>query len=161
MRYLWHDSLTRSDSFALPFRIMSAVGPIRTGLCQPCSRMLMKKRTSSRQAAEAPRDADSPAEPAESGKAPARAPSRPRGAAKSVGPRTPLEETVLHASPGTRTASTKPQERDIEVDPLVGQRVGQYHIESIVGRGSMARVYKARHLGLGAPLRSQGDGPRA
>ena len=111
--------------------------------------MLMKKRTSSRQAAEAPRDADSPAEPAESGKAPARSPSRPRGAAKSVGPRTPLEETVLHASPGTRTASTKPQERDIEVDPLVGQRVGQYHIESIVGRGSMARVYKARHLGLG------------
>ena len=92
---------------------------------------------------------DSPAEPAESGKGPARAPSRPRVGAKSVGPRTPLEETVLHASPGTRTASAKPQERDIEVDPLVGQRVGQYHIESIVGRGSMARVYKARHLGLG------------
>ena len=32
---------------------------------------------------------------------------------------------------------------------LLGRKVGQYRIESIVGKGSMARVYKARHLELG------------
>ena len=40
-------------------------------------------------------------------------------------------------------------ETDVLSDSLLGRRVGQYQIESLVGRGSMARVYKARHLGLG------------
>ena len=31
---------------------------------------------------------------------------------------------------------------------LIGQTVSCYRIESLLGRGSMARVYKARHLGL-------------
>ena len=56
----------------------------------------------------------------------------------------------MHASPGTRTAANRGrQEREIELDSLVGRKIGQYDIESMVGRGSMARVYKARHLGLG------------
>src|SRR5262249_33068947 len=33
-------------------------------------------------------------------------------------------------------------------DALLGRRLGQYRIESMLGQGSMARVYKARHLGL-------------
>jgi eukaryotic-like serine/threonine-protein kinase len=33
-------------------------------------------------------------------------------------------------------------------DELVGGRLSQYRIESHLGRGSMARVFKARHLGL-------------
>jgi serine/threonine-protein kinase len=35
-----------------------------------------------------------------------------------------------------------------EVAALLGRRLGQYHVESILGRGSMACVYKAKHLRL-------------
>src|SRR5262249_9363513 len=38
--------------------------------------------------------------------------------------------------------------RRVVADRLIGQRVGHYRIESALGRGSMAWVYKARHLGL-------------
>jgi serine/threonine-protein kinase len=34
---------------------------------------------------------------------------------------------------------------------LVNRRIGQYKISSVLGRGSMACVYKARHLGLHRP----------
>ena len=62
---------------------------------------------------------------------------------------TKLEETVVHASPGTRTQKSRLHDQEPEPEPLVGRTIGQYVIESLVGRGSMARVYKARHLGLG------------
>jgi serine/threonine protein kinase len=35
------------------------------------------------------------------------------------------------------------------VDDLIHQTLGQYKLESVVGRGSMGRVYRAEHLGLG------------
>jgi serine/threonine protein kinase len=38
-----------------------------------------------------------------------------------------------------------------EVDDLIGQSLGQYRIEAVVGRGTMARVYRAEHLGLARP----------
>jgi eukaryotic-like serine/threonine-protein kinase len=34
------------------------------------------------------------------------------------------------------------------VDALLGRRLGQYYVESVVGRGSMACVYQAKHLRL-------------
>jgi serine/threonine-protein kinase len=38
--------------------------------------------------------------------------------------------------------------RRFDPDALLGRRLGEYRIESILGRGSMACVYKAQHLGL-------------
>jgi eukaryotic-like serine/threonine-protein kinase len=110
--------------------------------------MLMKKRTPTRNATGAPRDAVSPAQQAGSAKAPGRGQTNLRRD-PNVAVATKLEETVVHASPGIRTEKTKAHERGDLVESLVGRTIGQYHIESLVGRGSMARVYKARHLGLG------------
>ncbi len=56
-----------------------------------------------------------------------------------------MEETVVHRS----TAGRRKVERSrSDVDTLLGRRVGQYRVESVLGRGSMACVFKARHLGL-------------
>lgn len=38
-----------------------------------------------------------------------------------------------------------------EVDDLANQTLGQYRLGEVAGRGSMARVYRAEHLGLGRP----------
>lgn len=38
-----------------------------------------------------------------------------------------------------------------DVDDLIDQTLGQYKMESVVGRGTMGRVYRAEHLGLGRP----------
>jgi serine/threonine-protein kinase len=48
-----------------------------------------------------------------------------------------------------------PEERD-----LVGQTIGQYRLEEIVGRGSMGRVYRAEHLGLHRPCAIKVMNPR-
>jgi serine/threonine-protein kinase len=108
--------------------------------------MLMKKRIRSRQALESPRDAVLPALPEVP--ATARVHAAKRRVPKAVA-RAPLEETMVHATPGTRRIVPKPAETVGAGDALLGRQVGQYQIESMVGRGSMARVYKARHLGLG------------
>ena len=39
----------------------------------------------------------------------------------------------------------------IDTDSMVGRTVGRYEIESIIGDGGMARVYKARHTFLNKP----------
>jgi eukaryotic-like serine/threonine-protein kinase len=118
--------------------------------------MLMRKSTSSRTASKAPRDAAPPASPGESCKpiaehtrkvaAQAGSSARPKAAA---GRPTELEETVIHASPGARRSRPRSPATETPADKLLGRRVGQYHIESILGEGSMARVYKARHVELG------------
>ena len=66
-----------------------------------------------------------------------------------------LEETIVHASPGARRRVPKSPpvgETDVLSDSLLGRKLGQYQIELMVGQGSMARVYKARHLELGHQL---------
>jgi serine/threonine protein kinase len=112
--------------------------------------MLMKKRTESRKADGAPRGAILPATTEGTGKGAARGASTAGARPAGLEP-TKLEETVVHASPGSRRTVSKSQlaESDTVADALIGRKVGQYRIESIVGKGSMARVYKARHLELG------------
>ncbi len=57
----------------------------------------------------------------------------------------PMEETVVHRPPAVRR---KVERSRSDVDTLLGRRIGQYRVESVLGRGSMACVFKARHLGL-------------
>jgi eukaryotic-like serine/threonine-protein kinase len=51
------------------------------------------------------------------------------------------------AGQGTTSPGTLGDEQTHWND-LIGRRLSQYRIESFLGRGSMARVYMARHLGL-------------
>jgi len=57
-----------------------------------------------------------------------------------------MEETVVHQASGPRPKPERSRRDD--VDSLLGRRVGQYRVESVLGRGTMACVFKARHLGL-------------
>ncbi|AMV39425.1 serine/threonine-protein kinase [Planctomyces sp. SH-PL62] len=63
-----------------------------------------------------------------------------------------LEATRLHVPhKGTRNSRSKPVEPAAEPewhDDLIGRKLAQYRILEDLGRGSMARVYKAWHLGL-------------
>ena len=53
---------------------------------------------------------------------------------------------------GLRPGSPARDSQDACCDErLVNRRIGQYRIASVLGRGSMACVYKARHLGLHRP----------
>ncbi len=62
---------------------------------------------------------------------------------------TPMEETVLHRPAAPRAAPEESNQTDVE--SLIGRRVGQYRIDRVLGRGTMAWVFKAKHLGLGRP----------
>ena len=62
---------------------------------------------------------------------------------------TPLEETALHRPAVSDRVVEKASQRDVE--SLVGRRVGQYRVDRVLGRGTMAWVFKAKHLGLGRP----------
>ncbi len=66
-----------------------------------------------------------------------------------------MEETILKLAPMRRRSLEDPARCCDQ--RLVNRRVGQYRIESVLGRGSMACVYKAKHLGLHRPC-AQGDG---
>jgi serine/threonine protein kinase len=69
--------------------------------------------------------------------------ARRPGRARSVAM---MEETVLHVA--AYPASHVEPARRLGCGELIGRRIDQYEIESLLGRGSMACVYKARHLGL-------------
>ncbi len=60
-----------------------------------------------------------------------------------------LEETVDQISPVPKHSPHV--SRRFNPDALLGRQLGEYRIESILGRGSMACVYKAKHLGLHRP----------
>jgi serine/threonine protein kinase len=60
-----------------------------------------------------------------------------------------MEETALHRPAGSGRSAEKASSPDVE--SLLGRRVGQYRIDSVLGRGTMAWVFKAKHLGLGRP----------
>jgi serine/threonine protein kinase len=65
-----------------------------------------------------------------------------------------LDETVeqsvstFSGEPGEGRGPFAEAASESHPDELIGSRLGQYWIESALGRGSMARVYKARHVGL-------------
>jgi serine/threonine-protein kinase len=70
---------------------------------------------------------------------------RPRRTTDTSG----MEETVLKPASSFRRLR---RGRDAGCDQrLVNRRIGQYRIASVLGRGSMACVYRARHLGLHRP----------
>jgi eukaryotic-like serine/threonine-protein kinase len=73
----------------------------------------------------------------------------PSASDSSRSPVTPLEETALHRPAGSERVIEKIAEPDVEA--LVGRRIGQYRVDSVLGRGTMAWVFKAKHLGLGRP----------
>ncbi len=60
-----------------------------------------------------------------------------------------LEETAVQ----DRSGRDRVDERAIGANSnrLIGRRMGFYRIESVLGQGSMACVYKAKHLGLHRP----------
>jgi serine/threonine-protein kinase len=97
---------------------------------------------------------------------------RPRAAGRPV--RDSLEETLLSEGSSRRvhdslgeTVAYRPDDSIVgpessnlepgdddgfpEVDDLENQTLGQYHLGSVIGRGSMGRVYRAEHLGLRRP----------
>jgi serine/threonine-protein kinase len=63
--------------------------------------------------------------------------------------RTGMEETVLKPSANPRRRRSA--RAGCCDERLIDRRIGQYRITSVLGRGSMACVYKARHLGLHRP----------
>src|SRR5262245_23857672 len=76
---------------------------------------------------------------------------RPETSSSGVQEKTTLskqEETALHVSNTHRSAAGDQRSPRRDLKKLIGRRFGQYHIESVLGRGSMACVYKAKHLGL-------------
>ncbi|MBX6312805.1 MAG: serine/threonine protein kinase [Isosphaeraceae bacterium] len=58
----------------------------------------------------------------------------------------PLAETVAYRPEGEAALDT---DGFPAVDDLIGTVLGQYRIEELIGRGSMGRVYRAEHTGLG------------
>lgn len=57
-----------------------------------------------------------------------------------------FEETVAFPAPEVLEA---PASASGPTDDLVGETLGQYRLDEVIGQGSMARVYRAEHLGLG------------
>lgn len=65
----------------------------------------------------------------------------------------PLAETVMFTDADEELAAVpfEPIESDRETDPLVGTDLDVYHIDALLGRGGMGRVYLAHHRDLERP----------
>jgi serine/threonine protein kinase len=50
----------------------------------------------------------------------------------------------------TRGMAPPPEPPAPPTDPMLGQVVGEYRLEALLGKGGFARVYRARHLVIGA-----------
>jgi len=68
-----------------------------------------------------------------------------------------LGETVAYsyddrvADAGDLRATVGGEDGFPDADDLENRQLGQYRLESVIGRGSMGRVYRAHHLGLSRP----------
>ncbi len=91
-------------------------------------------------------------------------PEEPDAQARRAAPAVPTEPTALPArepdgdvlptrvDPGklaTRTMAPPPEPPALPTDPMLGQVVGEYRLEALLGKGGFARVYRARHLVIG------------
>ncbi|HEY2249825.1 MAG TPA: hypothetical protein VGH74_02150, partial [Planctomycetaceae bacterium] len=65
----------------------------------------------------------------------------------------PLAETMIFSDADEELAAVPvdPIESDRETDPLVGTDLDVYHIDALLGRGGMGRVYLAHHSDLERP----------
>ena len=76
-----------------------------------------------------------------------------------------LDETVTHtssmvASEPAEIAEIAPRDGDEDYwKSVIGSRLADYQVECQLGRGSMARVYRARHIGLDRPCASRSSIP--
>jgi serine/threonine protein kinase len=75
-------------------------------------------------------------------------PAELRRPAREAG-RPEMDETVLAVSASGRSLPVAAGPAGD--DRLINRRIGQYRVTGLLGRGSMASVYKARHLGLHRP----------
>jgi serine/threonine-protein kinase len=55
---------------------------------------------------------------------------------------------LLPTADAARSIDEEGEDREPWGNDLVGKRLSQYRVESLLGKGSMARVFKAKHLGL-------------
>ncbi len=65
----------------------------------------------------------------------------------------PGASAMEQTADGDLSAAGDPRGTGVEAasgywEAVVGSRIADYHVERFLGRGSMARVYRARHLGL-------------
>ncbi|MFO0910294.1 MAG: serine/threonine-protein kinase [Isosphaeraceae bacterium] len=73
-----------------------------------------------------------------------------------------LDETVAYRPVPSRSVDTVVDDdgADSIAQSLVGETLGQYRLEALIGQGSMGQVYRAEHLGLHRPCAIKVMNPR-
>lgn len=81
-----------------------------------------------------------------------RSPEPSAGADEKPPPASTIDPRLTETVTFPHRDSSSPDPNDTEHhDDLVGEIIGQYILHRLVGRGTMGRVYRAEHLGLGRP----------